>query len=262
MNYKAERPFPAIRLGRLCSLLLALGAVLPAAGQGQQWWSATYPLRADGSLMLENAHGGIFIEGWDRSVVEVVAVKTATGLPRDLNQVQVAALSGPNRLELRTIYRGVTSGPVRVEYRLRVPRQVRLEMVSTVEGDIFLKGMEAPAQAQTLSGDIVAEGMAAAVVLESSRGNLAAEFRTLPAFDETARLETLSGNIALILPARAQADLVLDTVAGEMETPYVIRSSGGPGEHPIHVRAGRGGVRFELRTVRGDIRVQEKPRLF
>ena len=241
-----------------CGALLVLAAVVPAGAAGQETWSATYPLSPTGALVLENVRGQIEIEGWDRAEVAVFVRKSTAGDRLSLGSVDVLADAKPGRLVLRTFHRRRTAEPVRVDYRLLVPRQVRLEHLSTVEGDIRLRRVEGPVEARTLNGNILGDELAGPAQLEAGHGNIAVSFRQLPEAAESVRLETLNGNITLVLPAQADAQLSLSTVAGRIDSPYSLRTNADAEDFAVVARAGRGGARFQLSTVRGDIQVREK----
>ncbi len=246
-------------LGFVALLLAVAPASATVSAPGQQVWSATYPLTLNGELILENVHGSIWLEAWDKSEVEVTAFKRTAGNPSDLEKVEVKVDSGADWLTLRTVYRGQTDQPVRVDFRLRVPRQVQITRISTVQGDIYLRGLEGPVRAQTLSGNITGVELAGETVFHATNGNVAASFRALPEADEAVVLDTLNGNVTVVLPPGSNADLLLKTVAGETDTPYAWKASLSSGGQRARVRAGRGGVEIRLSTVRGDVRVLEKP---
>lgn len=250
-----------VRLGKgvLAAISVVAGwillAALTASASGQQIWSARYPLSPSGALVLENIHGQILIEAWDRAEVEITALKSTSGSAFALDGVQVKVDSQPDRLVVRTFYLGQTEAPVRVDYRLRVPRQIRVEQAATVEGDIYFRNLEGPLQARTLNGNITGAGLTGTVAFQATNGDVSVAFRRLPAEEETVRLETLSGNIHLILPEGANADLAMQTVAGKIETPGVLPARADLQDRVVRLRAGRGGAQIILSTVRGNIRV-------
>jgi hypothetical protein len=236
-------------------------AALPVGAQEQQVWSARYPLPPAGVVAVENVQGDIDVEAWDRAEVEVVAVKTALGLGANPDDVRIEVESSSRALTLRTLYLGQADEPVRVDYRLRVPRQVRLERLRTVEGSITVREIEGSVDASTLNGNIEQRNTSGSVVARAINGNVAVSLRALPERAAPVQLDTVNGHIFLSLPARANADLQLSTVAGRIESKYVFAVSEVPGDTSWHTRLGRGGVQVRLRTVRGNIRVTESEEL-
>jgi len=70
-------------------------------------------------------------------------------------------------------------------------------------------------------------------------------------------LETVNGDLLVLLPPRADADLELSTVAGRVENQFVVPASDSSSAEggARRVRLGRGGPTLKLRTVRGNIRL-------
>jgi len=240
------------------SLALLLAAGLQASGLEQQTWTGRYPLPPAGRLAVENVQGNIRVEGWDRAEVEITVIKTALSPASRLDDVRVAVEFGYRALAVRTVYLGESGDPVRVDYRVRVPRQVRLDSLRTVVGDVAVRNVEGAVSARTLSGNIEAMDVSGSVGARAVNGSIVASIRTLAGAAGPVELETVSGNIDLVLPSRPNANLELSTVAGKIVGKYVFVASGVPGDHTRRARLGRGGVQVRLRTVRGTIRVAEQ----
>lgn len=237
---------------------LVLFAPTLAVGVPQELWTARYPLLPGGSVSVENVQGDITIEGWDRAEAEVVVVKTASDPDGRAEDVQVAVELSEQALKLRSVYPRPSDVPIRVDYRLRVPRQGRLERLRTVEGNIYVRDFEGPVDARTLHGNIEQENVSGHVVARVINGNIGISLRALPERAAPLHLETVNGHVFLILPPRANADLALSTVAGRIDTPYAFAVSEAPGDTSRKARLGRGGVEIHLRTIRGDIHVAER----
>lgn len=246
-----------MRLVTTALVMLILLAAVPAGALDQRVWSARYPLLPGGRVSVENVQGDINVEGWDRAAVEVSVIKTAASPNGDVNGVRIDVEFQDRALSLRTIYPPQSNEPVRVDYRLRVPRQVRLERLQTVEGDITVHDLEGAVDTRTLNGNIEQARVAGSVVARALHGNVVVSLRALPDPPSRIYLETVNGNVHLVLPPSANADLQLSTVAGRIESKYIFTVSDVPGDTSWKTRLGRGGVLVRLRTVRGNIRVVE-----
>ncbi len=236
-------------------------AALPAGAWQQQSWSSRFPLQPGGAVRVENVQGDIGVEAWDRAEVEVSVVKTSSGAGGHPEDVGIAVERGEGTLSLRTLYPGQSEEPVRVDYHLRVPRQVRLDRLQTVEGNITVRNLEGSVDARTLNGDIEQANIAGSVTARALNGTIAVSLRALPEASDTVQLETINGNLFLALPPDANADLKLDTVAGRIDSHYACSVSEVPGDHSRRTRLGHGGAQVNLRTVRGNIRVVESEEL-
>jgi hypothetical protein len=236
-------------------------AALPAGAWPQQSWISDFPLQPGGTVRVENVQGDIAVEAWDRAEVEVSVIKTASGAGGRPEDVQIGVERGEGTLSLRTLYPGQSEEPVRVDYHLRVPRQVRLDHLQTVEGSITVRNLEGSVDARTLNGNIEQTNITGSVAARAVNGSIALSLRALPETSDTIQLETINGSLFLALPPQLNADLKLSTVAGRIDSRYAYSVSEAPGDHSRRTRLGRGGAQINLRTVRGDIRVVESDEL-
>jgi hypothetical protein len=172
-----------------------------------------------------------------------------------LDDVQVAVEASSGGVAFHTLYPSGLDTPIRVDYRLRVPRQVRLDEISTLEGDIVIHDIEGSVQARNLHGDIEGINVSGSVVAHALTGNILVSLRALPDRHLPVQLATINGNVDLVMPPQANADLELSTVAGNIVGDYPFQVSSIPGDSTRRAQVGAGGVRVELRTVRGNIRV-------
>jgi len=237
---------------------MAPAVTLSASQMLERGWYGRYPLQVGGSVAVENIQGEISVAGWDRAEVEVTAAKIGTGRGEHLDDVRVVAELGLQSLKLRTVYPHRLDEPVRVNYRLHVPRQLRLAWLRTLEGNISVHDIEGPVDARTLSGNIEQTGATGRVVAGTLTGSILVSLRALPASTAPLLLDTVNGNIVLLLPPQPNADLELSTVAGTIEGDYAYDVSSTPGDSTRRARLGRGGVTISLRTVRGSIRVAQR----
>jgi DUF4097 and DUF4098 domain-containing protein YvlB len=246
----------------LLALLLCLGmgipASLPASDQVESAWFGRFAVSSGSSLVVENVQGTISAEGWDGAQVEVVATKKTRGSADSLDDVRIAVERGARSLTFRTLYPEGLDEPVRVDYRFRVPRPVRHFQLRTLQGNIAVRDLKGVVDARTLLGDIHQEDVAGRVIAQALTGNIVVSLCALPAATAPLSLETINGNVDLLLPPHADADLELSAVAGRIEGAYLFEASSVPGDAKHRARVGRGGVRVSVRTVRGNIRVGEQ----
>ncbi|MFB3924088.1 MAG: DUF4097 domain-containing protein [Terriglobia bacterium] len=231
------------------------GGSIAADPSSPRVWSTRVPLPPAGSLTVENVQGDITVEAWDRAEVEVAVVKTATGPSANPDDAQVEVESQDRSVTLRTIYPKPSEDPVRVDYLLRVPRQVHLDRLQTVDGSIIVRAVEGTVNAHTLNGNIEQRGVSGSVVARAMNGNILVALRALPDRKGSVRMDTVSGHLVLVLPPHADADLQLSTVSGRIDSNYALAVSEVPGDSSRRARVGQGGVPIRLRTVRGNIRV-------
>jgi len=234
-----------------------LGGAPAGGASGERIMVARYPLQPAGSVTVENIQGDIHVEAWDLAEAEVAVVKQALGAAPNPDDVHIEVGSDDQKLTLRTVYPRPPLHPVRVTYRLRVPRQVRLERLSTLVGSVRVRDIEGVVAARTLNGSIEGMNLTGGVIARAINGSIAVSLRALPEGAAPVHMETVNGHLSLGLPARANADLQLSTVAGRIEGNYAFNVSEVPGDASWRTTLGRGGTEIRLRTVRGNIQVRE-----
>jgi hypothetical protein len=207
---------------------------------------------------VENMRGRICVQGWDRAEVAVTVTKAAQESTDRLDDVSVAVEPGDKSLKFRTVYPPDLEKEIRVNYQLLVPRQVRLDGLRTLEGDITVRDVEGSVDVRTLHGNIEQINVAGAVVATALTGNIEVSLLALPDPPVPIVLNTVNGSVDLLLPPRANADLELSTVSGRIEGQYLFEVSAIPGDNARHARVGLGGVQISLRTIRGNLRVSER----
>ncbi len=242
----------------ILGLLVAVLAALPATAKQTERWTNEYPLSAGGRLSVDNVQGSIWVEGWDRAEVELTVKKSAEGARARLSDAEVIVESQRDSLAVETRYTGNSEEPVAVDYCLRVPRQVRLDGLRTVNGDITVRNVEGFIDAQTLNGNVKQTGVAGSVLAHTVNGSIDVVVRALPEAPGELQLETINGDLRLLLPAAANAELELSTVAGRIvsDLPAPARVLAGD-TSSARARLGRGGVKIRLRTIRGNIEITE-----
>ena len=245
----------ALKAALLFTAIFGLAASSPSAYGVERVWEKSFELAPGSHVSVVNVHGSIMVEGWDRAEVEAtVAIRSST--PTDqLNDVRVAVESRQGSVSFHTLYPRGLDTPIRVDYRLHVPRQIRLDELSTLQGNIVIRNVDGSVEAHNLHGDIEGVNVSGSVVAHALTGNILLSMRALPELRLPFQLGTINGNVNLMMPPQANADLELSTVAGNITGGYPFQVSATPGDSTRHAKVGAGGVRLELRTVRGNIHV-------
>lgn len=220
------------------------------------------PLASDGRVSLDNVNGGIKIAVWDRPEVKLDAVKRSK-VKEHLAEVKIEIDSKPDRLVVHTQYpKGSSSWSGRksaqnttsVEYSLLVPAGVRLDSISSVNGDIEIKGIKGAVKSSTVNGAVSVAGAAANLDLSTVNGHVKAGLASLNGVQKV-HLSTVNGALDLSLPADANADVSASTVNGSIGGD-VKASKGGPGGRSVNTKLGQGGTKVNASTVNGGIRIR------
>lgn len=236
-------------------LCLTLGTVwaLPGFAISKEF-NQTYPLQAGGSFELQNVNGAVEVQGWDRDVVEVHAVKTAKQNESDLERVAIEVTAKPNSVAVATHYPQNEGVEVAVEYTIHVPHGAHVEHIGTVNGTLRIAGVEDLEDIHSVNGNIEIYESSGAVHAHTTNGSLHLELANICPVNGVAA-ETTNGSVYLAIPSDTQADLEARSMNGNFfsELPLSMQSSQRPRE--VNGKLGRGGPPIRLNTVNGGIRL-------
>ncbi|HKP80464.1 MAG TPA: hypothetical protein VJT69_00530 [Pyrinomonadaceae bacterium] len=224
----------------------------------------TYPLSATGRVSLENLNGGVQIKVWDRSAVQVDAIKRAYRRER-LAEAKIEVSTTEENIRIKTEYpdenqnfrggEGRYNNPATVDYTLTVPRKAVLESIELINGAIDIDGVEGNVKASSINGNVTAKGLAGEARLSTINGPLQVTFTQL---DETKpiQLGSVNGNVTLIIPSNANASIRAGTVHGAISTDFGLKVKHGEYVgHSLDGQIGTGGPRIKLGNVNGAIRI-------
>jgi DUF4097 and DUF4098 domain-containing protein YvlB len=243
----------ALRATPLFLLFLAAVWAVPSYAISKEF-NQSYPLQPGGSFELQNVNGTVDVQGWDRNVVEVHAVKTAKEKESDLERVSIEVDARPDAVSIVTRYPQNEGVEVAVEYTVHVPHGAHVEHIGTVNGTLRISGIENVEDVHTVNGNIEMFEAGGSVHAHTTNGNVHLELAHLQ--DKTgATAETTNGSLVLAVPSDLQAEVEARCLNGNFssEIPITMESTQRPRE--VHGKLGRGGAPIHLRTVNGGIRV-------
>ena len=224
----------------------------------------TYPLSPTGRIGLENINGGVQIKVWDQASVQVDAIKKAYRQNR-LNEAKIVVNANEENIRIKTEYPYENQtfrsddrrydNPATVEYTLTVPRRAVLESIELVNGSIDIDGVEGNVKASSINGQVNARGLVNEVRLSTINGPLSATFTQL---DETKpiQLNSVNGNVTLVIPSNANASIRAGTVHGGISSDFGLKVKHGEYVgHSMDGQIGTGGPRIRLANVNGGIKI-------
>jgi DUF4097 and DUF4098 domain-containing protein YvlB len=236
----------------LFAVVLAV-AVVPSFAISKQF-DQTYPLEPGGTFELQNVNGPVEVQGWDRDVVEVHAVKTAKRNEADLERVTIQVSAKPKSISVTTRYPQDEGVEVAVEYLIHVPNGAHVEHVGTINGTVVVAGVAAVDDIHTVNGNIEVYDGGGSVHAHTTNGNVHLELAHFRG-GKGATAETTNGSLLVALPSDISAELETRCLNGNFlsEMPISMESTLRPRE--MHGRLGKGGAPIKLSTINGGIRV-------
>ena len=236
----------------LLSLAMAIAAV-PGFAISKEF-NQTYSLQPGGTFELQNVNWTVEVQGWDRAVVEVHAVKTAKVRESDLERVSIEVNAKPSGVSIQTRYPQDEGVEVAVEYMIHVPHSAKVEHLGTVNGTLRVAGVDEVDDLRTVNGNIEVYEADSEVRARTTNGNVRLELAHVHGVTGTIA-ETTNGSVLLALPSNSEANLEARCLNGnfQSELPFAAESTLKPRE--IRGKLGRGGSPIKLHTVNGAIRV-------
>jgi len=231
------------------------GVPAHAFGQGfEQEYQKTVPLAAGGALHLENVNGSVDVRAWDRAEVQIYAVKRASRSEQDLSLVNIDVDVTLGHVNIVTRYPQDQGVDVSVDYRIRVPRRVLLENISTVNGTIHVTDVDGGGKLHTVNGDVDVIDCAGGFSARTTNGDIHEELRGLTA-KASVELESMNGSILVALPGNAGAELDAQSLNGDFHTEKPVTMNGAFSHGSFRGKLGAGGAPLRIRTVNGAIQL-------
>src|SRR5579864_3462519 len=220
----------------------------------EQAYEKTVPLAAGGSLHLENVNGSVDVRAWDRAEVQIFAVKRGARGDEDLSLVNIDVDATLGHVNIVTKYPKDQGVDVSVDYRIRVPRRVLLENVSTVNGTIHVTDVDGGGKLRTVNGDVDVFDCAGGFSAHTTNGDIHEELRVLTA-KASVELESMNGSILVALPVNAAVDLDAQSLNGDFRTEKPLMMNGAFSPGSFRGKLGAGGAPLRVRTVNGGIQI-------
>src|SRR5262245_6829445 len=245
-----------------------VGSAAPSidfAGEGEEFreeFHQTYPLSATGRVALENINGSVQIKVWDRAAVQVDAVKRANRKER-LAEAKIDVNASEESIRIRTEYPDWNQNnrsdrwdnPASIDYTLTVPRKVALESIELINGSLDIDGVEGNVKGSSINGRVTARGLMGETKLSTINGSLQANFTQLDQV-KGVYLQSVNGNLTLIIPSDANCQVRASTVHGGISNDFGLQVRDGEYVgHDLDGQIGSGGPRIKLGNVNGAIRI-------
>lgn len=235
---------------------------------------------------LSNVNGPVHIVAEDRSDVSIVATRTVEhqgdaddpgpvpDFRQETGRVLACGDSTHCGCHLDSYDRDRRNGDertrVRVDFEVRVPKNVTLDVCAVNGGTLKVEGSEGPYTLRNVNGGLEMIGVRGAGRATTVNGDIKASFVAAP--DAAAGFKTVNGRVDVTLPATLSADLRLTTMHGGLYTDFETtplpartatagRRSGGTiyrMDRFASVRVGKGGPELTFETLNGDVQVRKR----
>lgn len=235
--------------------------------QVTEYFNGSYAVNDQTILTVANINGHVEIMGWDGDNVTINAVKKSSFGNEELDKIQINVTTTGNYLNIKTKYSGLSSIQGSVDLNIKVPRNIRIESVTSSNGPIqitqtkgditaessnggiFIDTVEGYVSAETSNGQIQVKGTTGIGNLRTSNGPIIAEVADV---QQDIRIETSNGAVTISVNASLNATIEMTTSNSQitiegislniqlLETTHVIGSMGTNGQSiDIHTSNGK-----------------------
>jgi DUF4097 and DUF4098 domain-containing protein YvlB len=162
--------------------LVSLSVSVMAAERETETFS--YELEPGGRISLENVNGDVEITGGPGNTVQITAEKRADNAA-DLAKLTIKIKADANAIRIETVHEKSESrwfgsnNSGEVSYTLLVPATANLDTISTINGEVTIKGVSGSVNAESVNGDLKLQNLISDVSLETTNGGIEASFDTL-----------------------------------------------------------------------------------
>ncbi len=244
---------PGLRSAVLFILCLTAASAATCSAESKDFHQS-YPLQPGGTFELQNVNGPVEVQGWDRDVIEIDAVKIAREKESDLDRVMIEVDAKPNDVSVATRYPQNEGVEVAVEYTVRVPHGARVEHIGTVNGTLKVAGVDTVEDLHTVNGNIEVYEGGGNVHAHTTNGNVHLELSHF--LDEKGlAAETTNGSVLLAVPQDTQANLEARSLNGNFYSELAFSQEATLLPREMRGKFGKGGAPIRLNTVNGGIQI-------
>lgn len=258
----AASPVRLLLPGVLALSVVTLGACnlqLSTDVEAKDQWTRTYPLTADGTLVLATSNGRIDITGGDTDKVTITAERVVRAAREEVANEQLRIFEmkeeiAPNRVSIDSRSRGVSLNVRRtVHFTVTLPRTAAVTLTSS-NGEIRVSNIGGHFTAESSNGRITATGLRQSANVSTSNGVIALTFDHVGG--EGIRAETSNGTITISIPAATNADLSARVTNGAITHEGLDLQISESSRRRVDGRLGAGGTPIRLETTNGAITVK------
>ena len=189
----------------------------------------TFPLLANGTLILDNPSGNVIVTAKDGPDVEAMIFKRVDGVDLDAveeGRRQTSLIIGGTE-KVRTLRMTIVPGSTKqwqasVAWNIRVPRGASVRIFTTTGEHIRINGVRGAVHAKNFNGQIIFEDIIGPAVAESVNGSI---FFLAPALRGNVILTSVNGSVTATLPRDTGFRWVAESLKGDIRTHFPARGT-------------------------------------
>jgi DUF4097 and DUF4098 domain-containing protein YvlB len=227
-------------------------------------FNETYDVGPGAVLKVLNTSGGVSIRVWDRDQVEVYALKETRHGKKDLDNSIIKITAGKTMV-IETEHRNRIHGSV--TYSIKVPREVIVDQVDSINGDIVIMGTMGNTTMTSVNGDIIVDEVDGWVDADTTNGDIDIR-RTgllnatsidgrvtvhIPDLIRDIQIQSTNGDVKAYLDADLDVDIEASTSYGMVEVHDLQITLKKSSKTRVEGVMGNGGYILDIKTTTGSI---------
>ncbi len=226
-----------------------------------------------GYLELNNSNGGVDVQSWDKTEVEIKAYKRiragSKGQAEELmKELKVEVVQTATEIRIATIapqaikkdggfFNWLFNGDnnsYSVEYEIKVPKSIDLN-IKTTNGKVYCQQIKGRLRLNATNGKITAREIDGLVRSKTTNGSLDIELLSVLPPDEEINFSTTNGSITLRLPENYSAEVNLQTTNGHIDSDFPYTKQRDLSRQHVSGVIGDGAGTLYCHTTNGSIRL-------
>jgi DUF4097 and DUF4098 domain-containing protein YvlB len=252
----------------LIILLLVSVGFTGCIGQASKDFNEEYETNENTVLKVANINGKVEIIRWDGNTVTLDAKISSYKGNDELEKIEINVIESDNVIDIETKYLGTGSVEVSTDMIIKVPTLVKVEMVTTSNGDVRISGIKGNTTVHSSNGAITITDVDGYVTAGSSNGDIEiidttgiADLDTsngdiyaeIFSFKENITIDTSNGGISVYINPSLNADIEMKTSNGDISISDVLLDLTISEEDYKVGRLGEGGNKLDINTSNGNI---------
>lgn len=263
-------------------ILLSSGPAFAAPITESKVWKETYRVSASPRLVVSNIWGNVRVRPGSPGQIEVTVDEHRSAPTQELFErskrsiyldVQADAASVSlivDKPEDTWRYELCRGCRVDYQFEILVPPDTQLDVSTVTDGRIDVSGIHGSVRAGNVNGPVAVSGLRDCTQIESVNGGVDLMFAQAPS--QNCSIETINGDIVLILPAGVDMDAGLRMFNGRITSDFDLEPLALPAkveqtkrdassvyriEQAAGVRFGSGGPMFDIASLNGDVQFRK-----
>jgi hypothetical protein len=219
----------------------------------RSYFEDEYDASDDTILSVSTVNGGISISSWDGYKIFLNATKKSRNGEDDLDKAEIVVTEDGNKINIEILHAQPIDSRA-VDLDIKIPYNVSVETVISINGGIFVENVEGYLTATTTNGGIVIKNTTGIDNIISTNGGIIAEIFDI---QKDVDIQSTNGGITLKIKSTLNSSIQISTTNGEITVGDDFISVSESSYNSFKGTIGSGGNTINILTTNGGITINE-----